>query len=225
MTVKYSWSYSSLDLYKQCPHKYYRLRVVKDIVEPPTEHLSYGLEVHKAAEEYIRDGKPIPEKYGFIKEALDKLNAIEGEKLCEYRLGLTKGLEPCEFFAKDVWWRGIADLIILQEDKAYVVDYKTGKSAKYADPKQLELLSLAIFKHFPKVKKVKGGLLFVVANEFIKADYEQEKEGVYWTRWIEDTNRLEKSIELNVWNPKPNFSCTKWCAVKDCVHNGKGSYR
>jgi len=225
MTVKYSWSYSSLDLYKQCPHKYYRLRVVKDIVEPPTEHLSYGLEVHKAAEEYIRDGKPIPEKYGFIKEALDKLNAIEGEKLCEYRLGLTKGLEPCEFFAKDVWWRGIADLIILQEDKAYVVDYKTGKSAKYADPKQLELLSLALFKHFPQIKKVKGGLLFVVANEFIKADYEQEKEGVYWTRWIEDTNRLEKSIELNVWNPKLNFSCAKWCAVKDCVHNGKGSYR
>lgn len=225
MTIKYSWSYSSLDLYKQCPHKYYRLRVKKDIVEPPTEHLSYGLEMHKAAEEYIRDGKEIPEKYAFIKESLDRLNAIEGEKLCEYRLGLTKGLEPCEFFAKDVWWRGIADLIILQEDRAYVVDYKTGKSAKYADTKQLELLSLAIFKHFPKVKKVKGGLLFVVANEFIKADYEQEKEGLYWTRWIEDTNRLEKSIELDVWNPKPNFSCSKWCAVKDCVHNGKGSYR
>lgn len=225
MTVKYSWSYSSLDLYKQCPHKYYRLRVKKDIVEPPTEHLSYGLEVHKAAEEYIRDGKPIPEKYAFIKEPLDRLNAIEGEKLCEFRLGLTRGLEPCEFFDKEVWWRGIADLIILQEDRAYVVDYKTGKSAKYADPKQLELLSLAIFKHFPKVKKVKGGLLFVVANEFVKADYEQEKEGVYWTRWIEDTNRLEKSIELDVWNPKPNFSCVKWCPVKDCVHNGKGSYR
>jgi len=225
MTVKYSWSYSSLDLYKQCPHKYYRLRIKKDIVEPPTEHLSYGLEVHKAAEEYIRDGKEIPEKYAFIKEPLDMLNAIEGEKHCELRLGLTKGLEPCEFFAKDVWWRGIADLIILQEDKAYVVDYKTGKSAKYADPKQLELLSLALFKHFPQVKKVKGGLLFVVANEFVKADYEQEKESLYWTRWIEDTNRLEKSIELDVWNPKPNFSCSKWCAVKDCVHNGKGSYR
>jgi hypothetical protein len=225
MTIKYSWSYSSLDLYKQCPHKYYRLRIKKDIVEPPTEHLSYGLEVHKAAEEYIRDGKDIPEKYAFIKEPLDMLNAIEGEKHCELRLGLTKGLEPCEFFAKDVWWRGIADLIILQGDKAYVVDYKTGKSAKYADPKQLELLSLALFKHFPQVKKVKGGLLFVVANEFVKADYEQEKEGLYWTRWIEDTNRLEKSIELDVWNPKPNFSCSKWCAVKDCVHNGKGSYR
>jgi hypothetical protein len=225
MTVKYSWSYSSLDLYKQCPHKYYRLRIKKDIVEPPTEHLSYGLEVHKAAEEYIRDGKDIPEKYAFIKESLDMLNAIKGEKHCELRLGLTKGLEPCTFFAKDVWWRGIADLIILQGEKAYVVDYKTGKSAKYADPKQLELLSLALFKHFPQVKKVKGGLLFVVANEFVKADYEQEKEGLYWTRWIEDTNRLEKSIELDVWNPKPNFSCTKWCAVKDCVHNGKGSYR
>ena len=85
MSVKYSWSYSALDLYKQCPHKYYRLRIAKDIIEPPTEHLNYGLAVHKAAEEYIRDGKPIPEKYAFIKEPLDKLNAIKGEKHCELR--------------------------------------------------------------------------------------------------------------------------------------------
>ena len=223
--TKYSWSYSSLSLFKQCPHKYYRLRIKKDIVEPATEHLSYGLEVHKAAEEFIRDNKAIPEKYAFIREPLELLRSINGKHLCEYRMGLTRALEPCEFFDKDVWWRGVADLLIINGDKAYVVDYKTGKSAKYADTKQLELLSLALFKHFPEVKKVKGGLLFVVANELIKADYEAANESIHWLRWIEDTNRLEKAIELDVWNPKPNFSCSKWCAVKDCVHNGKGSYR
>jgi len=222
---KYTWSYSSLDLFKQCPHKYYRMRVKKDVVDPPTEHLNYGLEVHKAAEEFIRDGKPVPEKYAFIREPLELLSKINGKHLCEERLGLTRALEPCGFFDKDVWWRGVADLIILKDDSAYVIDYKTGKSAKYADTKQLEILSLAVFKHYPQVKKVKGGLLFVVASEFIKADYEAEKEGVYWMRWIEDTNRLEKAIELDVWNPKPNFSCSKWCSVIDCVHNGKSNYR
>jgi len=223
--VKYTWSYSSLDLFKQCPHKYYRLRIKKDVVDPPTEHLSYGLEVHKVAEDFIKHGTPIPEKHAFIREPLELLRKRNGKHLCEYKLGLTRDLSPCDFFDKDVWWRGVADLITLQDDKAYLVDYKTGKSSKYADTKQLELLSLAIFKHFPEVKKIKGGLLFVVANDFIKADYESEQQGVYWMRWLDDTARLEKSIELDVWNPRPNFSCKSWCPVKDCTHNGKGAYR
>jgi len=221
MTVKYTWSYSSINLFKQCPHKYYRLRIVKDIVEPSAEHLNYGLEVHKAAEDYLGKGTPIPEKYIFIKEHLDKLNLIKGEKLCEYRMGLTSNLEPCGFFDKDVWWRGVADLIIINGDRAYVIDYKTGKSAKYADTKQLELLSCALFKHFPEVKKVKGGLLFVVANDLVKENFEVDNEGVYWTKWLEDTQRLEAAIQNNVWNKKPNFSCRSWCSITDCEHNGK----
>jgi hypothetical protein len=195
--------------------------VVKDIVEPPAEHLNYGLEVHKAAEDYIGKGTPIPEKYIFIKEHLDKLNSIKGEKLCEYKMGLTSNLEPCGFFDKEVWWRGVADLIIINGDKAYIIDYKTGKSAKYADTKQLELLSCALFKHFPEVKKVKGGLLFLVANDLVKDDFEVDNEGVYWTKWLEDTQRLEAAIQNDVWNKKPNFSCRSWCSITDCEHNGK----
>jgi hypothetical protein len=221
MAINYSWSYSSLDLFIQCPHKYYRLKVKKDIKEPTSEHLVYGLDVHKAAEDYIKEGKPIPEKFAFIKPVLDKLNAYEGEKLCEYRMGLTRNLEPCGFFDKGVWWRGVADLIILNGDSAKIVDYKTGKSSKHADTKQLEILSLAVFKHFPQVKRVKGGLLFVVANEFVKGDFDAEKSDIYWQRWLTNTGQLEKAFEFDVWNARPNFTCKKWCPVKDCVHNGR----
>lgn len=219
-----TWSYSSLDLFKQCPHKYYRLKVKKDIVEPQQEHLFYGLAVHKAAEDYIKDGTPIPAEHAEILEPIKKLKAMRGEKLCEYRMGLTRNLTPCKFGAKDVWWRGIADLIVIQDDKAYVVDYKTSKSSKYADMKQLEILSLAMFKHFPKLRRIKAGLLFVVANDFVKTEFEPESSRVLWTKWMEDTSRLEKAVELNVWNPRPNFTCNGWCPVKDCVHNGKGQY-
>jgi hypothetical protein len=199
--------------------------VVKDYVEPKTEQLLYGEELHKAAELYIKDGTPLPEQFSFIKSQLDTLNAIDGQKLCEYKMGLTASGKPCGFLDKDVWWRGIADLIVLRGDKAYVVDYKTSKSAKYADTKQLEILSLALFKHYPQVRKIKAGLLFVVANDFVTTEYEKDNAGTYWTRWIEDVNRLEKAVELNVWNPRPNFTCGQWCPVKDCIHNGKGEYR
>ena len=133
--TNYTWSYSSMSTFQQCPRKYYRLRVVKDIKEPEAEHLIYGNEVHKAAEEYVRDGTPIPAKFDFIKPQIDILLQIDGERLCEYKMGLTKELAACDFFAESVWWRGIADLLIINADTAYLIDYKTGKSAQYADTK------------------------------------------------------------------------------------------
>ena len=214
-----TWSYSSLSLYQQCPKKYYHLRVAKDIKEPMSEAMSFGNTIHKIAEEYVSTGKPIPEQYKEIEPALLAIRNMEGEKLCENKLGLTADLEPCGFFDKKVWWRGIADIIILQGDRALTIDYKTGKKSQYADLKQLEVLSLAIFKHFPQVKKVKAGLMFLFADDFIKADYLPDNQEEAWTPWISEVGQLQASVENNVWNAKPNFTCRGWCPVTSCVHN------
>ncbi len=40
----------------------------------------------------------IPEKFAFIKPALDSLLKIQGEKFCELKMALTEKLEPCDFF-------------------------------------------------------------------------------------------------------------------------------
>ena len=223
--MSFTWSYSSLGLFQQCPRKYHRLRVVKDIVEPESEHMLYGKMVHEAAELHIRDGVPVPAKYAFLSPILDVLKAIPGEKLCEYRMGLTKDLEPCDFFDKDVWFRGVADLLIIDGGLAHIIDYKTGKSAQYADVKQLELMALAVFKHFPQVEKAKAGLAFVVCEDFVKANYDKEASSTMWLKWIQELDRLAVAYDKQVWNPKPNFTCRKFCPVKDCEHNGKGHYR
>ena len=219
------WSYSSLGLFQQCPRKYYHLRVVKDIVEPETTAILYGKEVHLALEEYIRDGKPVPPQFKEFVAIADMLKAIPGDKLCEYKMGLTKDIQACGFFDENVWFRGVADLLIVNGDTARVIDYKTGKSSEFADRKQLELMALAVFKHFPKVRKVKAGLIFLVANDFVKADYDKKDAPITWLKWIQETDLLEKAHETNVWNAKPNFTCRKYCLVKSCEHNGKGHYR
>ena len=197
------------------------MRVVKDIKEPEAEHLIYGTEVHKAAEEYVRDGKEIPAKYAYIKPQIDILLKIEGEKLCEYKMALNRQLEPCDYFAEDVWYRGIADLIVLSGKDAYLIDYKTGKSAQYADTKQLELLSLAVFRHFPEVEHINAGLLFVVSKEFVQEKYKTDGQKDGWTKWLGETQMLESCYEADTWNAKPNFTCRNFCPVKDCEHNGK----
>lgn len=219
-----AWSYSSISLFKQCPRKYHRLKVVKDIVEPETEHLVYGNEVHKAAEEYGRDGVPIPKKFEFIKPMVDTLLQAPGTPLFEHKMGLFSDLTACEFFDKAAWWRGIADLLIINEKEksALLVDYKTGKSSKYADAEQLKLLSLATFAHFPEVEVVNAGLLFVVAKDFLEVEVRRENAGELWKPFIKDVDRLEQSFEHDVWNPYPNFTCRNYCPVTDCEHNGRG---
>jgi hypothetical protein len=129
------WSFSSLKTFQQCPKKYYHTKVAKDIVEPDTTATLYGKQAHTVAEEYIRDGKPVPPAFDYMQDTLDVLKNIEGEKLCEVKLGLTKDLEACEFHAPNVWWHGIADLVVINEAKglAHSADYKTSKSARYAD--------------------------------------------------------------------------------------------
>lgn len=209
-----------MKLFEQCPRKYFHLRVVKDVVEPESEAMHYGTRFHEAAEFYIRDDKPLPHEFHYAKASLDRLKAFPGEKLCEYEMGLTENLEPCGFKDPNVWWRGIADLIILRDDVAFVLDYKTGKSAKYADPDQLELMSLCVFKHFPEIKKVKAGLLFVVANAFPKAQFDIKDE-VKWDKWKLKHSRLQAAHDNDVWNPKPSGLCKAWCPVLSCSHNGR----
>lgn len=212
-----TWSYSSISLFKQCKKKYYHLRVVRDITEPTSEQMIYGLEVHKAAELYIGDGEPLPPMYTYMKDALDALNRKPGDKYCEYEMALTRDLEPCDFDASNRWWRGIADLLIVNGSEAKIVDYKTGK-AGYPDTKQLEILALALFKHFPDVQVVKAGLLFVVHDVFVPIEVKRIEEAARWKKWTDEVSQLEQAHLTGVWNPVPNFTCRGWCPVKSCDH-------
>lgn len=214
------WSYSSLKTFEQCPKKYYHLKVAKDVVDTPHEAALYGSSVHKAAEDHVRDGKPVPKKYSYMEPILEALKKIPGERHCELELGLTKDLEPCKFKAPDVWWHGIVDLLIVDKPKAtaHMIDYKTSKSARYADVKQLDLMATAVFAHFPDITKIKSALLFVVSNEFVRKEHYAANKKEYIGGVTPTINRLEKALETDVWNPITGPLC-RFCPVRTCEHN------
>ncbi len=218
-----AWSYSSLSTFKQCPKKYYHLKVAKDVKDTGSSAMYYGNEVHKAAELYIKEGTPIPAKFNFMTKSLHALQSIKGEKHCEIRFGLAKedgDYSPTGFFAKDVWWRGIADLLIVDEDKAYLVDYKTGKNAKYADTKQLDLLAGATFTCYPEVKTIKSALAYVVSNEFIQKEHTSDMRKSYLAVFDDELERLDAAEQTEVWNAVDGPLCA-YCPVTSCEHNRK----
>lgn len=214
------WSFSSLKTFQQCPKKYYHLKVAQDVVDKPHESALYGSAVHKAAEDHVRDGAPIPKKYGYMQPIIDSLLKIPGDKHCELELGLTEDLQPCDFRAPNVWWHGIVDLLIVDNDSgvAHMVDYKTSKSARYADTKQLDLMAVGVFAHFPKITRIKSALLFVVSNEFVKKEHLADRKEMYVSSARVDLDRLKKALETGVWNPITGPLC-KFCPVRECEHN------
>jgi RecB family exonuclease len=216
-----TWSHSSLKDYEGCPRRYHEVKVLKNYPFTDTQATIYGKELHEAAELYIRDGDPLPAQFSFIQEALDALLKKPGRKLCEHKMGVRADLSPCGFADKDVWCRGIADLLIIDDDNltARVVDYKTGNN-KYPDREQLKLMALMVFAHFPHIRRVSGALLFVVKNDIAKASFLVGEAEEYWWDYRERVARIEQAHESGVWNPRPTPLCG-WCPVMTCEHNRK----
>ena len=90
-----------------------------------------------------------------------------------------------------------------------------------SDTKQLALMAACVFTHFPEVKVVKSGLLFVVSDEFVKADYKAETGFNIFSELDGVLIARETAYETGVFNPKRNFSCKAWCPVLTCAHNGR----
>jgi hypothetical protein len=211
--MKVTWSHSSLKDYENCARKYHEVRVLKKHKQEKTEQILYGEELHKAAEQYVR-GVPLPKQFEFIQGMIDALLAKEGEKSVELQMALDINLQPVEWFSKQAWVRGIADLLILDGDVAWVVDYKTG-SNKYPDRNQLDLMSLLVFAHHPEITQVNSALLFVVKNSMLKHKVKREDAEKLWWEYRERVSRIEASHANEVWNPKQSGLCP-WCPVKTC---------
>ena len=212
--MNFTWSFSSLKEYVNCPRQYQELKVLKRHEKKATEQMLYGTVVHKACEDYVAEGKPLEKNYLRFKPVLDSLIEIPGTKYPEYEMALTPDKQPCAFNDDGRWVRGIVDLLIVDDDHAFIVDYKTG-SNRYPDPKQLKLMALMTFAHFPKVKVIKAGLLFVMHESFMSEEYTRDQIPKLWNYFSTDLERLKISYENNIWNPNPTPLCG-WCPVKTC---------
>lgn len=219
--TKVVWSHSSLKDFEGCPRRYHEIKVLKNYKFQETEATRYGTQLHKAAEDYIQDGVALPPQFSFVKDTLDALNKKPGRKLVEYQMALTEKLQPCTWKSPDVWVRGIADLLIVNDDDltAWVVDYKTGNN-RYPDRDQLKLMSIMVFAHFPHIRQVKSALLFVVKNDMVKHSMTVDQAEAEWWSYRERTARIAACTENGVWNPKQTPLCG-WCAVKSCEFNPK----
>jgi len=218
MTKVMPLSFSRLSTFEQCPAQFDYLYVSKRVVNQSNEHSDYGDRVHKVLEAKGKgeldetalsdEGKQTLERWGAL---VDKVVSRSGDKYFEHQMAVNRNLAPVEWFAPDVWIRSIADVLFVDGETAYCLDYKTGKVKE--NPTQLQLFAAMVFWHFPNVQTVKTSFIWLKFDEVTNAKYERRFLDSLWRALEPRFDKVQEVINLGVFETKPSGLCP-WCAAK-----------
>tara|TARA_Y100000004_G_scaffold30014_1_gene31173 strand:- start:260 stop:694 length:435 start_codon:yes stop_codon:yes gene_type:complete len=141
-----------------------------------------------------------------------------GTLLAEQQLCLNENLTPTGWWDKDAWLRSILDVLIIIDDKAIVMDWKTGK--RRPDFTQLQLFALQVFKHYPKVKKVQSTFIWLKDMSMDSETFKSDQTNLMWADMLARIERINQSVEHNNWPAKPSGLCN-WCPAKNICEYAK----
>lgn len=226
-----AWSHSALDMFENCPRKYWAVKVGKVVSDDNANNLQGDAE-HKAIEKSLKSGVPLG-KVSFVFDpatgakaevdmsgfnpVLDKLRAAQGEKFYEYQMTLDPNFLPCGW--KDwnrAWVRGAADLLVINGPLASYFDWKSGKLRK--SNAQIETTSLLVFRHFPHVQTFKGALVHYRFNQMHTHTVHRSEESALWQDRMARVAKIEKAKATDNWPATPNPLCA-WCPYAGCPSN------
>ncbi len=222
MPTEKAWSYSALTNYENCPKKYYHLSVVKDVKEPPSEHLTHGHRIHTAFQYRVSEGKKLPIGTRQYEPFLNMLASLSGEISVEQKLAITADFEPCEWFAKNTWTRCVIDYLCIQKTKALVVDYKTGR--RKDDDSQLSLMCAMVFCHMEEIEEVHASYFWMqepVGQQVDTLVLKRSDLLEIYSRILPRIKQFQLAHKTTEFPAQPGGLCRRYCPVKSCPHNGK----
>jgi len=213
--MRLSHSYSSIKLFENCPLRYYRQRITKDVVDEGGEASKYGERIHAFLENRLKGSGLNAEiaQYEPLCLSVEKL-ARQGELHIEKELVLTDNLTATGWWDADAWLRSKLDVLVIVGDEAAVMDWKTGK--RNADQFQMQMFAAQVFKHYPEVQKVKTSLVWLKTMEMDTNTYKRSGMNAIWAEIMKRIQRIHSSLEYDNWPAKPSGLC-RYCPCRhDC---------
>lgn len=214
-------SYTSITSFETCPKRHYHLRVAKDVVEPPSDALTWGNSVHKALELRLRDKTDLPQRMSGYEPYAQKLETKAGQLLVEEEIALTRNMERVGWWDRKAWLRGKLDVAIINGRKAGIFDWKTG--GRKVENDQLNLFAGLAFTAFPEVEEVTTGFIWLKDGKFDKQVFTREQNPDIWVDFSTRIERIELAHARDKWPAKPSGLCRNWCPVgrSRCEYCGK----
>lgn len=224
------WSFSALSAYKTCPKQYSEIKVYKNVVEEQGQAAAWGNYIHEQIENYYKTRGDIPENMQpYMPQVRAAIEWTGGDRVhggspgrrgrqmyFEQQMAISTKMKKCDWFATDVWSRAIADVLVIDDTTAYVVDWKTGKVKP--DNKQLKLFALFVFYHFPYVVNCHTSFEWLQHNQHTRAEFSVLDVPVLWNEFTPDLKEYRDAFITETWQPRPSGLCNGWCPVQDCQH-------
>ena len=211
MGIMPAWSYTALTAFETCPRRYQLTRVSKEAVESQTDATIWGNKVHTALENFAKGKAPLPPELEQYQPYVTKILEREGKRLIEQKMCIDKNFRPTEWMSKTAWCRGIVDIGVVGTEKAYLLDYKTGK--RKVDTNQLQLFAALAFAHYPWIEKVVTGFIWLKEGKFDRETFTREQLPEIWNEFLPRVKRVELAYEQDKWPAKPSGLCRNWCPV------------
>lgn len=206
-------SYSSLSSFESCPRKYHEIKILKRVQDAPGDMALWGTRVHKAFEDYLRDGVPLDTELAAYQPYVEALKGLPGTHHIEHSLAVDKTGQPCAW--GDAWWRGILDVLAVDGARATVIDHKLGKVKPSG---QLLLNALLVFAHFPDVQEVRTQFAWLQFGQTTRGRILRSESAAAWAEFAQRRAPYDFAFSADIWTERPSGLCRGWCPVKDCPH-------
>lgn len=207
------YSFSIINLYKQCPRKFKYAKIDKIPVEDvDDEPLVKGIAIHSILEDYP-NFKPEHNKYFHFVE--DFINSDLGKKylnsngIAEQSFGLNKDFTETSFWDKSGWYRGKIDLICTIDNQLNLIDYKSGKykEEKWQDYSQLMSYAVWLFLKYTELQTIRIAYVYVEHNQ--ENELILNRKSLVPT--LKDIITTSESIETCVIFEKKITKLCDWC--------------
>lgn len=217
-------SFSRLSTFESCPAKFDYLYVTKSVKDQDNEFTIYGTRVHEALESYGRAraasddaakavsalediGDDVRKHFPIV----DRIVDLGGSIFFEHQMALRRDKTPCDWFGADVWIRGIADVLVVNGDRAWCLDWKTGKPKE--NPTQLQLFAALVFAHFPEVEEVRTSFIWLNHDDATNSIYRRPMADHLWLALEPRFSRVQDTVDLGVYPTKPSGLC-RFCPAR-----------
>jgi RecB family exonuclease len=220
MAKQFAWSYSKYKAFDSCPKRFYETSIAKNFVEE-SEQLQWGTDVHEALHKATIGEAPLPDSMREYQKWVDEMKEGEGTLYVEQQYAITKDFQPTEWYANDVWFRGICDVLRVSPSgrTALARDYKTGKVQH--DSRQLMLMAQCLFIHHLSLRRIKTEFIWLKDDCTTVETFDRDNIVHEWMPLMPMVKRMEEAHVTMDYPPKPCGLCARWCPVVSCSFHGK----
>jgi hypothetical protein len=210
-------SHSFHTAWDQCPRKAWHGYIARDIERADTAAMQWGTRVHTVLDKYFK-GEPLPDTFQHYAHLYEFPPGYSVQS--ELKLGIDDAGRACEFFADNVYARGVLDLVLRPEqrdDMAILIDHKTGKVREH--PAELELHAALLQVHYPELRTIKGWYNWLSTGK-MGAVHDLSDTQHTLQRLAHTQRCISNAFKLgaDAFPPRQSPLCG-WCPVKQCEFN------